>query len=176
MEGLTPHLSGAQALTPAPSIAHMEAPSSALGARPGASISAEAAPYYAQPSASPVETIQKEWLRNELERKHHIMGNVYGSHLPMSIKMEMQVLSQVQRLPGLPSSHLGLNTILGRDETISFEDYLGVPGMSEEEVDTRALLEQKYGLSQRSSFGPAVGKMLPSAGVPRPGVAMARVL
>ena len=66
-----------------------------------------------------------QWLRNELERKHHVMGNVYGSHLPMAIKMEMNILSQVQRLPGLPSSHIGLNTVLGRDETIGFEDYLG---------------------------------------------------
>ena len=155
----------------------MEAPSSALGARPGASIAAEAAPYYSQPAANPVETIQKEWLRNELERKHHVMGNVYGSHLPMAIKMEMNILSQVQRLPGLPSSHIGLNTVLGRDETIGFEDYLGVPEMSEEDVDTRALLEQKYGLQQRSAaFGPAAGKMQPNVQCPRVGVAMPRVL
>ena len=32
---------------------------------------------------------------------------------------------QVQRLPGLPSSHTGIDTILNRDETIDFEDYLG---------------------------------------------------
>lgn len=39
--------------------------------------------------------------------------------------MEMNILSQVARLPGIRSSHSGLNTILGRDETIDFEDYLG---------------------------------------------------
>ena len=45
--------------------------------------------------------------------------------MPMQRRMEMGILSQVGRLPGLPSSHLGLNTVLGRDETIDWEDYLG---------------------------------------------------
>jgi len=80
---------------------------------------------FSQASAHPVEAIQKDWLRNQLENKHFVMGNVYGSHLPMRIKMEMSILSQVQRPPGLPSHHVGLDTILGRDETIDFEDYLG---------------------------------------------------
>mmetsp|Transcript_8467 Transcript_8467/g.26218 ORF Transcript_8467/g.26218 Transcript_8467/m.26218 type:complete len:121 (+) Transcript_8467:334-696(+) len=66
-----------------------------------------------------------QWLRNQLENKHYVMGNVYGTHLPMRLKMETNILSQVSRLPGIRSSHVGLNTILGRDETIDFEDYLG---------------------------------------------------
>ena len=53
------------------------------------------------------------------------MGNVYGSHLPMRVQMEMNIVAQVQRPPGLPSHNVGLETILGRDETIDFEDYLG---------------------------------------------------
>jgi hypothetical protein len=66
-----------------------------------------------------------QWLRNQLENKHYVMGNVYGTHLPLRLKMEMNILSQAARLPGIRSSHTGLNTILGRDETIDFEDYLG---------------------------------------------------
>lgn len=54
-----------------------------------------------------------------------MMGQIYGKHLPMQIRMELDILSQVKRLPGLPSSNIGLETILGRDETIDFEDYLG---------------------------------------------------
>ena len=53
------------------------------------------------------------------------MGSIYGTAMPMQRRMEMGILSQVGRLPGLPSSHLGLNTVLGRDETIDWEDYLG---------------------------------------------------
>ena len=64
-------------------------------------------------------------MRNEIENKHFMLGQMYGKHLPMQIRMECDILSQVQRLPGLPNSNLGLETILGRDETIDFEDYLG---------------------------------------------------
>lgn len=53
------------------------------------------------------------------------MGQMYGKHLPMQIRMELDILSQVQRLPGLPNSNLGMETILGRDDKIDFEDYLG---------------------------------------------------
>lgn len=45
-------------------------------------------------TAHPVEAIQRDWLRSQLDTKHHIMGNVYGSHLPMRIKMEMNILPQ----------------------------------------------------------------------------------
>ena len=47
------------------------------------------------------------------------MGSIYGTAMPMQRRMEMGILSQVGRLAGLPSSHLGLNTVLGRDETIA---------------------------------------------------------
>lgn len=66
-----------------------------------------------------------QWLRNQIETKHYMMAQVYGSHLPMQIRMELDILSNMQRLPGLPNSNIGLETILGRDETIDFEDYLG---------------------------------------------------
>lgn len=37
------------------------------------------------------------------------------------------MIVQAQRLPGLPSSMLGLETVLGRDEMVEFEDYLDPP-------------------------------------------------
>lgn len=43
----------------------------------------------------------------------------------MRLKTEKEVLStQAARLPGLPSSRVGLETVLGTDETIEFEDVL----------------------------------------------------
>ena len=53
------------------------------------------------------------------------MAQTYGSHLPMQVRMELDILSQAKRLPGIRSSNIGAETILGRDETIDFEDYLG---------------------------------------------------
>ena len=60
-----------------------------------------------------------------METKHFMMAQTYGSHLPMMIRMELDILSQAKRLPGIRSSNIGAETILGRDETIDFEDYLG---------------------------------------------------
>ena len=99
-----------------------------------------------------------QWLRNQLESKHHVLANVYGSHLPMRMRMEMGILAQVQRPPGLPSHNVGLETVLGRDETIDFEDYLGSPEFCEHELDSRTLLERKFGVQPRTSVvGPSVG-------------------
>jgi len=126
---------------------------------------AKARAAYFQPTASPVEAIQKNWLRSQLESKHHIMGNVYGSHLPMRIRMEMNILSQVHRLPGLPSHNVGLETILGRDETIDFEDYLGAPEFAEHEIDSRAVLERQLGITCPRSASASARSLPPRAGV-----------
>jgi Proteasome maturation factor UMP1 len=49
----------------------------------------------------------------------------YGTAFAMSMEMDRNILKQFQRGPGLPSSFCGLDTVMGRDERISFEDYLG---------------------------------------------------
>ncbi len=38
--------------------------------------------------------------------------------------MEQTILAQVHRLPSLPSSFVGLETVLGDDTNIEFGDYL----------------------------------------------------
>ena len=80
----------------------------------------------------------------------------------MQIRMELETVCQSRRLPGMTTSNVGAECILGRDETIDFEDYLGDPSMSEEPVDMRASLEKKYGL------GPArlAGRVLGAGGAP----------
>jgi hypothetical protein len=93
-----------------------------------------------------------QWLANELETKHYLMSNVYGSHVPMQIRMELETVCQSRRLPGMTTSNIGAETLLGRDETIDFEDYLGDPRMSETPVDMRAALEKKHGLTPRNSL------------------------
>ncbi len=50
---------------------------------------------------------------------------IYGSAFASSMEMDRCILKQFQRGPGLVSSFSGLDTFMGRDETIGFEDYLG---------------------------------------------------
>ena len=136
----------------------------------GAAQKAAASRAYGAAQAHPIEAIQKDWLRTQLETKHFLMSSIYGSHLPMAVRMEMETLSKVQRLPGLPSSRVGLECLMGRDETIDFEDFLGLPQDSEQEpVDQRFQLEQRHGLMRNA------GRCAPNAnlGVSR-GVSLPR--
>ena len=135
-------------------------------------IRAIAAEAYTQPVAHPVEAIQQNWLRDQLETKHMIMAHTYGMHLPMRIRMELDILSQAKRLPGIRSSNVGAETILGRDETIDFEDYLGTPDMSEvAPPDARSLLEKQFGIAPRPRLAGRVGG--PHGGALAPEVARA---
>lgn len=45
----------------------------------------------------------------------------------MRLKAEKASVEQIQRLPGLPSSFVALETVLGENDTIAFEDVLGDP-------------------------------------------------
>ena len=134
---------------------------------------------YSSAHAHPVEAIQQNWLRTQLETKHFLLASVYGAALPMALRTEIETLAKVQRLPGLPSSRVGLECLLGRDETLDFEDFLGLPQDSEHEpVDQRFLLEQKYGLLPRAGReGPNANLgVARGAAMPRHGVAMVKDL
>mgnify|MGYP002878843944 CR=1 FL=1 len=93
------------------------------------------------------------------EEKHKQMKRVDAA---MRLKLEREILGQIKRPPGMPSSMLGLEIMTGRDETMDFDDFMGAGstqtlGMPEEDVDTRAILEKAHGLVPRSTLrvGPA---------------------
>jgi proteasome maturation protein len=140
------------------------------------SLRAVAQEVYSQPSAHPVEAIQNNWLTQQLDTKHFLMANAFGSHMPMRIRMELETVAQSRRLPGMPTCNIAMETILGRDETIEFEDYLGGAHNSEVTVDFRQLLEKKYGLMPRNSLHGRIGGPPRSTELPRAGVAMAKEL
>lgn len=117
-----------------------------------------------------------QWLANQLETKHYIMAQAHGAHLPMQIRMELETVCQSRRLPGIPTSNLGAECLLGRDETIEFEDFLGMPNDSEVGVDMRAALEHKYGLRRRNPIESSVGGGPRLSMDPPRDVAMARPL
>ncbi len=145
----------------------------------------------------PVEAIQKNWLADQFKTKTNALNAIYGHALPLSLKMEAATLGQCKRLPCHNSNFLGLNTLLNRDETIEYEDFLnrecnepptsrasGVAQLAhppppraaadtcEVETDMRALLERTYGVEARSFTGPRLGSGGGSAcALPRAGVA-----
>mmetsp|Transcript_86746 Transcript_86746/g.176565 ORF Transcript_86746/g.176565 Transcript_86746/m.176565 type:complete len:149 (+) Transcript_86746:89-535(+) len=70
----------------------------------------------------PVERLLLDAGRRSEQQE--MMGKcmVFGQHAPIRAKMERNILAQFQRLPGLQSSLVGLETVLDMDETIEFED------------------------------------------------------
>eukprot|EP00871_Galdieria_phlegrea_P001226 jgi/Galph1/2103/GphlegSOOS_G792.1 len=96
----------------------------------------------------PVEVIQEQSAEQERRTRNQLLALVSGSHVPLRMEIEQRILSQFHRLPGFETSQPGLDTILGNDETITFEDvFEGVP--VEEagvELDSLTLFEKKLGL------------------------------
>eukprot|EP00747_Dinoflagellata_sp_TGD_P163833 gnl/TRDRNA2_/TRDRNA2_182958_c0_seq1.p3 gnl/TRDRNA2_/TRDRNA2_182958_c0~~gnl/TRDRNA2_/TRDRNA2_182958_c0_seq1.p3 ORF type:complete len:146 (-),score=32.29 gnl/TRDRNA2_/TRDRNA2_182958_c0_seq1:93-530(-) len=70
----------------------------------------------------PVEKLVLDSMRRNEQQDMMSKSIVHGLHAPLKAKMEREMLAQFQRLPGLPSSLVGLETVMGLDETIEFED------------------------------------------------------
>lgn len=63
--------------------------------------------------------------------------------------MERRILGQFHKLPGFQAVRPGLDTILGRDEEITFEDVLSLPEQERQddaERDSLSMFEKKLGL------------------------------
>lgn len=112
-------------------------------------------------------------LKNEWEADQFRLERVYGAHAAWERRMERAVLAQVQRLPGVPSSHVGLDHVLGRDERIGFEDVLNRAWCG---VARRGRVEGRCGcartagspVSCRSRSPPSLNPARRSAGEPPP--------
>lgn len=95
--------------------------------------------------AHPMQAVELEHTKNQRMTQKQMMANVYGSHLPMQLTMEERILSQFQRFPGLRSSFVGLETLVGDDTRMEFADYLNDPSFSTEPVDVHSAMEARLG-------------------------------
>ncbi|CAK4081292.1 unnamed protein product [Aphanomyces euteiches] len=78
----------------------------------------------------PVHEVQRLEIHRRLrgfEGKMNTVEQIYGKAAAMRLRTEKMLLEQNTRLPGLPSSRAGLDTILGNDDVIDFTDVLNVP-------------------------------------------------
>jgi len=97
-------------------------------------------------SSHPLETTEKNFLQNQEILDFKMLRNTQGLQAPLKLKMERAVASKIQRLPCLPSSMVALDTLMGTDESIGFEDFLNVAGDSEVTCDPHLTMENKMGL------------------------------
>lgn len=89
-----------------------------------------------------------QWRQRELDSKLNMLGNVYGAHVPMRKRMDMRIVSACQRMPGLPSSNLGLEILLNKHEDLDFDDFLADPTFATEQIDVHLAMEKRLGLDR----------------------------
>ncbi|XP_038063212.1 proteasome maturation protein-like [Patiria miniata] len=94
----------------------------------------------------PLEDSEKYYWERQQQQEFQMLRKTQGLHAPLKLQMELQAARQIQRAPCLPSSNASLDTLLNRDETIGFEDYLNAPGDAEVMGNPHALMEKKLGL------------------------------
>ncbi|PRW05823.1 Proteasome maturation isoform B [Chlorella sorokiniana] len=96
----------------------------------------------------PVEQIQQMAGPAGEQSRLEMLRNVYGTALPARMQIEKQILDRHERLPGLPSSKLGLEAMTGALEDFGFESYLGLPQDSEApQPDLHSQMEQRLGMA-----------------------------
>ncbi len=74
-------------------------------------------------------------LEQELRMREAVTGS---SVLAQRLRIEMRAATQVGRMCGLPSSRLQLDTLLGTDQTTSYDDYLHPVEFAENAGDSRS--------------------------------------
>ncbi|KAI8987426.1 proteasome maturation factor UMP1-domain-containing protein [Mycotypha africana] len=94
----------------------------------------------------PLENRLSQWGETQWELKLNLARQAHGMHAPIKMMMERSIVEKRQRLPVLPSSNLHLNILLGKDETIDYEDFLNDPTMSTDMLDVHTAMEHKLNL------------------------------
>ncbi|KAF9187716.1 hypothetical protein BGZ51_004426 [Haplosporangium sp. Z 767] len=95
----------------------------------------------------PLENRLAEWDNTQLELKMNMARNMYGMHAPIKMAMERALVTKARGPSMLPTrSNLGLDILMGKDETIEFEDFLNVPEMSTDMVDVHTVMEHQLGM------------------------------
>ncbi len=98
----------------------------------------------------PVEAIQRDYKSTATDKQLDMMKQLYGISVPAKFQIETQILGRFQRLPGLPSSKLGLESLTGELDEFSFESYLGLPQDSEvQAVSLHDRMEQQLNLGTK---------------------------
>ena len=91
----------------------------------------------------PVEAIQLERRQAAGCKQQQMLRDVYGIAMPARMELERQILSKFSRMPGLPSSRLGLEAMTGELDEFTFESYLGIGDSEIAPPDLHSVMETK---------------------------------
>ncbi|GAA5795329.1 proteasome maturation factor UMP1-domain-containing protein [Helicostylum pulchrum] len=94
----------------------------------------------------PLENRLDNWSETQWELKLNLARQAYGMHAPIKMMMEKSIVEKRQRMPIMPSSNMHLDILMGKDETIDYEDFLNDPSMSTDSIDFHTAMEHKLNL------------------------------
>ncbi|KAK9173535.1 Proteasome maturation factor UMP1 family protein [Cryptosporidium meleagridis] len=77
-----------------------------------------------KPKCLPQQVQETGFIRT-LENELNMLSAIQGYHSAVKSRMEQDLVSKVQRHPGIPSSYLSLDLIMGMDEKVEVSDILG---------------------------------------------------
>ncbi|CAH1777672.1 unnamed protein product, partial [Owenia fusiformis] len=97
-------------------------------------------------TSHPLEYSEKHWREHKDRQDAIMLRNTQGLHAPMRLHMEKSVAQKMQRLPGMSSSHVMLDSLTGRDEMIDFEDIFNTQEFQERVGQPHAMVERNLGL------------------------------
>lgn len=89
----------------------------------------------------PLENSERNYNVRQEELKLDLLRATYGVGIPMKLEFERHLVAKNQRLSPLPNHSISLDVLLGRDNTIDFDDYLHPPEFFEEEPSSRLIGE-----------------------------------
>ncbi|PIK61834.1 putative proteasome maturation protein, partial [Apostichopus japonicus] len=75
-------------------------------------------------SSHPLERSEKNYTQSKLSQEMLTLRKTQGLHAPLKLRMEQQIVQQINRGPSLRSSNALFDALTGRDEDIGFEDFL----------------------------------------------------
>ncbi|KAF8055475.1 CYCB1-2 [Scenedesmus sp. PABB004] len=98
----------------------------------------------------PVQVIQQTTPIPGVECANPAMlRDLYGLAFPARVALDRQILAKFGRLPGLPSSRLGLESLTGELDQFGFESYLGLPEDSTDApVELHSQMEARLGMAK----------------------------
>jgi len=96
-------------------------------------------------NSHPLEYAEKHFHENQEKNDFSLLRSAQGLHAPLRLKLERDLASKIERLPGLASSHLMSDILTGRLDTIEFDDILNDPMNAEIVGQPHVLMERRSG-------------------------------
>ncbi|CAG7818338.1 unnamed protein product [Allacma fusca] len=94
----------------------------------------------------PLELSEKTFQKRQEEQEFYRLRKLQGLHVPLKLKMERKITLRSGHLPFLPRSNASYDVLTGRDELITFEDFLGHRHEPESMGQPHAMVEKQIGL------------------------------